>query len=108
MVREDETLGTGHTWCLQWILSVSPAPALGPVCPAAPTSAFSSPLDSSLHGSWHVSRADADLGAPLALFLPTASHFADLWLICTFSGYGGRVEWNPQIQFCCLLVTSVR
>ena len=79
-----------------------------PVCPAAPTSAFSSPLDSSLHGSWHVSRADADLGAPLALFLPTAWHFADLWLICTFSGYGGRVEWNPQIQFCCLLVTSGR
>lgn len=98
MVREDETLGTGHTWCLRWILSVSPAPALGTVCPAAPTSAFPSPLDSSLHGSWHVSRADADLGAPLALFLPTAWHFADLWLICTFSGYGGRVERNPQID----------
>lgn len=71
------------------------------MCSAAPTSPLPSPLDSCHQWSWHVSgvlaRADVDFWAPLTLFLPTAWHFADFWLICTFSGHGQSGEQNPEM-----------
>lgn len=52
--------------------------------------------------------SEADSWAAITLFFPAAWHSADLWFICTFSGYGRTGERNPQIDVLLLICNFCR